>query len=102
MTEPVSTLDTLIRSAAARNPEVGRNDDFFELGGDSLRATMIAARAAAMLRVPVRAPALFEAPTVAALAAHVEALASQIGASLTRSDEQTRRTIGARDDRSQE
>ena len=53
--------------------EVGRNDDFFELGGDSLRAAMIAARAAAVLRVPVLAPALFEAPTVAALAARIDA-----------------------------
>ena len=52
---------------------VGSSDDFFALGGDSLRAAIIAARAAAALRVPVLAPALFEASTVAALAARLDA-----------------------------
>ena len=56
---------------------VGLDDDFFELGGNSLIATQVASRLGIALdtRVPVRM--LFEASTVAALAARVESQAGE-------------------------
>ena len=60
---------------------VGLDDDFFELGGNSLVATQVAARLGAALdtRVPVRE--LFEATTVEALAARLESSAARVAVS---------------------
>nr|WP_280216881.1 non-ribosomal peptide synthetase [Nocardia neocaledoniensis] len=48
--------------------EVGLDDDFFALGGNSLTATQVAARLGAALDTHVPVRLLFDAPTVAALA----------------------------------
>ncbi|WP_373862820.1 non-ribosomal peptide synthetase [Nocardia amamiensis] len=72
---PSGPLEELVAGAFTEllNPAtpVGSDDDFFELGGNSLIATRVIARLGAALdiRIPVRL--LFEASTVAALAEHL-------------------------------
>ncbi|MFE3443857.1 non-ribosomal peptide synthase/polyketide synthase [Nocardia sp. NPDC059180] len=51
---------------------LGADDDFFQLGGNSLIATQAATRLGARLEVQVPVRLLFEAPTVSALAARAE------------------------------
>ncbi len=50
---------------------VGAGDDFFAIGGDSLLAARVAARVGAAFGVPLAPDALFDNPTVSALAAFV-------------------------------
>ncbi|PTR22847.1 non-ribosomal peptide synthase protein (TIGR01720 family)/amino acid adenylation domain-containing protein [Rhodococcus sp. OK519] len=51
---------------------VGAEDDFFDLGGNSLSATRVIARVNELRRTRVGVKELFDAPTVAALAARLD------------------------------
>jgi tyrocidine synthetase-3 len=47
---------------------IGIHDDFFELGGDSLRAAMVVGRVAKRLDAQLPFTAIYETPTIAQLA----------------------------------
>src|SRR5262249_5886931 len=69
---PIEEILAEIFSQALNLDRLGIEDNFFELGGHSLLATQVISRVkvAFMVELPLRA--LFEAPTVAALARRVE------------------------------
>ncbi|WP_438943990.1 amino acid adenylation domain-containing protein [Nocardia blacklockiae] len=76
-TTPIEEIVAEIFGTVLGIERVGADDDFFALGGNSLVATQVVARLGAAVggRIPVRA--LFETPTVAALAAAVESQAHE-------------------------
>ncbi|AHH18280.1 non-ribosomal peptide synthetase [Nocardia nova SH22a] len=73
---PASPVEEIVAGVFAEvlglTGTVGADDDFFELGGNSLVATRVAARIGAALDTRVPVAMIFEAPTVAALAARAE------------------------------
>ncbi|MFE3346968.1 non-ribosomal peptide synthase/polyketide synthase [Rhodococcus sp. NPDC059179] len=71
-TNPVEEIVAAVYAEVLGVPLVGLDDDFFELGGNSLIATQVTARLGSALDTVVPVRALFTAPTVAALAVEVE------------------------------
>lgn len=56
---------------------VGMHDNFFELGGHSLLATQVVSRIRKTLRVDLPLRAIFDSPTIAELATHVETISQE-------------------------
>ena len=74
---PRSTLEQTLAeiwTAVLGVPAVGAEDDFFDLGGNSLVAVQLVARVRSAVGVQVPMRTLFDAPTVAGMAARVEQL----------------------------
>jgi len=74
---PQTSTQEIVASIMAevlRIERVGLTDNFFEMGGHSLSATQVVARARAMFGVELSVRVLFEAPTVAELAQSIERL----------------------------
>ncbi|WP_083296527.1 non-ribosomal peptide synthetase [Duganella sp. HH101] len=63
-----------IWGSVLRVEQVGTEDNFFEMGGHSLLATQLVSRVRTEFHVEVPLLALFELPTVAALAARIDSL----------------------------
>ena len=64
---------------------IGVEDDFFDLGGDSITAVQLTTATQRWLDAPIPLAALFDAPTVAAMSARLEAdHAAALGAALAR------------------
>ncbi|MGJ5176283.1 amino acid adenylation domain-containing protein [Bradyrhizobium oligotrophicum] len=70
----------MIWQEVLRIAKVGRNDDFFMLGGNSIAAAQIAGMVRERLQVDIDLHSFFDVPTLAALAAHVDAAGSVVEA----------------------
>ncbi|HVG08218.1 MAG TPA: amino acid adenylation domain-containing protein, partial [Thermoanaerobaculia bacterium] len=82
---PQSALEqemALLWGEVLRVKGIGRDDNFFERGGHSLLATQLAARIHDALHVELPLRTLFEAPTMAGMAAAVAGAAGRRGAAI--------------------
>jgi amino acid adenylation domain-containing protein len=79
---PLEEVVVGIWVSVLRVEHIGIHDNFFDLGGHSLLAMQVIARLRDALHVEVPVRALFEAPTVAGLTQHVEALRQAAPAAL--------------------
>jgi acyl carrier protein len=89
-TELERTLAALWQETLGVSP-IGVEDDFFELGGNSLIAVQVASRVRERFQIELALPSLFEQPTVRRLAGLVEeALVKRVAAM---SDEEAREAL---------
>jgi oxalate---CoA ligase len=71
---PIEHAVTKIFAEVLRNDRVGIDDNFFALGGDSLRAAQVTARLFSVFGLELYATAVFQRPTVAELADEISGL----------------------------
>src|SRR6185295_4583363 len=79
-TEPSTEIEKLLARIWCEVLEleaVGVNDNFFKLGGHSLKITQVISRVREALDVELPMRAMFEAPTIATLALRIEELLIQ-------------------------
>jgi acyl carrier protein len=79
---PVGYAEELVASIFAQlllRDTVGRHDNFFALGGDSIRATQAASRLQEALGMEIRISILFQSPTPAMLGREIERLKAEQG-----------------------
>jgi len=69
---PVETLLANIWAEVLKLDKIGLHDNFFRLGGHSLLATQVIARIRKSFSIDVALRDIFESPTIAALAQHVQ------------------------------
>lgn len=74
---------------------VGRTDDFFDIGGNSLRSLQVLIRIRAVFDVDVRVSEFFACPTIQALATSIEHATADLVAGL--SDDETARLLAEPD-----
>lgn len=75
---PIEKTVAAIWKEVLRCGTVGLHDDFFTLGGDSLRGTQLLSRLRDTFQVALPLDALFDRPTVAALAREIENVLQEV------------------------
>ena len=76
-TEPRTEIEGLVAQVwreVLKRDKIGVYDNFFDLGGHSLLATRVVARLRSAFQIDLALRKLFELPTVAGLAEHIETL----------------------------
>jgi hypothetical protein len=71
-TDVERSLELIFRDVLSCGP-AGVDDNFFSLGGDSLKGAQVMARIRTQLAVEIAVPSLFSHPTIATLALQIEA-----------------------------
>ncbi|GLV55541.1 hypothetical protein KDH_23850 [Dictyobacter sp. S3.2.2.5] len=71
---PLEEILASIWTSVLQVEGIGRSDHFFRLGGHSLQATQVVARLRDILQLELPVRAIYDQPTIAKLAKHIEAL----------------------------
>ncbi|GER90134.1 non-ribosomal peptide synthetase [Dictyobacter vulcani] len=71
---PLEEILASIWASVLQVESVGRTEHFFRLGGHSLQATQVVARLRDILQLELPVRAIYDKPTIAKLATHIEAL----------------------------